>query len=574
MIEAYGKALKWGHTQVFHALPRMLTVWLDATECIAAVRSNHRLLEDLNGILRQYVEALPAYQWFTCVNMLISRFCHPAETVAAILLDIVAKVLCIYPRQSMWGVIAAMRSTDKPRQRKAKDAMKKARELAQCARFGVDEGRIIKDQGPLQDNFISLVDKLFSLSAQSTAKGVKTFRISTKFAGLARLRNVGVVIPTQRNFTVMLPPDGRTTKRHDGFAGEPALISHIVDDVTVMSSLQRPKKIAFMGSDGREYPFLLKPKDDLRKDARMMDLYSMLNRFLKADPESRRRNLVIRTYAVIPITEECGLIEWVSNLNTLRSILTDLYVKSKKYGENERKIIRVVEPLYGEMEKKSTPAAKVACYNDKIGSIFPPMLHMWYLRNFPEPNAWFDARLSYAHTLAVMSMVGYVVGLGDRHNENILLCAKTGDACHVDFNMLFEQGKTLSTPETVPFRLTPNMVDGLGVQGVEGVYKKSCEITMRLMRSKRDALMNVLETFVHDPLLEWQAGRDQVSRAREIMDQIKAKLNGLEGVQQRSGPGSASQKPLSVEGQVADLINQATDAANLSKMYIWWMPWW
>jgi serine/threonine-protein kinase ATR len=205
----------------------------------------------------------------------------------------VAKVLCIYPRQSMWSVIAAMRSTDKPRQRKAKDAMKKARELAQCARFGVDEGRIIKDQGPLQDNFISLVDKLFSLSAQSTAKGVKTFRISTKFAGLARLRNVGVVIPTQRNFTVMLPPDGRTTKRHDGFAGEPALISHIVDDVTVMSSLQRPKKIAFMGSDGREYPFLLKPKDDLRKDARMMDLYSMLNRFLKADPESRRRNLVI-----------------------------------------------------------------------------------------------------------------------------------------------------------------------------------------------------------------------------------------------------------------------------------------
>lgn len=65
----------------------------------------------------------------------------------------------------------------------------------------------------------------------------------------------------------------------------------------------------------------------------------------------------------------------------------------------------------------------------------------------------------------------------------------TGDAVHVDFNCLFErvcnfvynrfanrvadviftlQGKTLETPERVPFRLTQNIVDGLGVSGVEG----------------------------------------------------------------------------------------------------------
>ena len=30
------------------------------------------------------------------------------------------------------------------------------------------------------------------------------------------------------------------------------------------------------------------------------------------------------------------------------------------------------------------------------------------------------------------------------------------------------QGKTLETPERVPFRLTQNIVDGLGVTGVEG----------------------------------------------------------------------------------------------------------
>lgn len=58
-----------------------------------------------------------------------------------------------------------------------------------------------------------------------------------------------------------------------------------------MSSLQRPKKISLRGSDGRTYSFLVKPKDDLRKDARLMDFNAMINKMLKSDSESRRRNL-------------------------------------------------------------------------------------------------------------------------------------------------------------------------------------------------------------------------------------------------------------------------------------------
>ena len=43
------------------------------------------------------------------------------------------------------------------------------------------------------------------------------------------------------------------------------------------------------------------------------------------------------------------------------------------------------------------------------------------------------------HTLAVMSMVGYILGLGDRHGENILLDTTCGDVVHVDFNCLFNK---------------------------------------------------------------------------------------------------------------------------------------
>lgn len=82
------------------------------------------------------------------------------------------------------------------------------------------------------------------------------------------------------------------------------------------------------------------------------------------------------------------------------------------------------------------------------------MFHKWFLNSFSEPASWFRARLAYAHTAAVWSMVGHILGLGDRHGENILLDSGTGDCVHVDFSCLFDKGLQLEKPEMVPFRLT------------------------------------------------------------------------------------------------------------------------
>ena len=42
----------------------------------------------------------------------------------------------------------------------------------------------------------------------------------------------------------------------------------------------------------------------------------------------------------------------------------------------------------------------------------------------------------YAPTTAVISMVSYILGLGDRMEENVLFDSTTGDSVHVDFNCL------------------------------------------------------------------------------------------------------------------------------------------
>ena len=62
---------------------------------------------------------------------------------------------------------------------------------------------------------------------------------------------------------------------------------------------------------GKKYGLLCKPKDDLRKDCRFMEFNNMVNRLLKKDPAARKKQLHIRTYAVVPLSGDCGIVEWV-----------------------------------------------------------------------------------------------------------------------------------------------------------------------------------------------------------------------------------------------------------------------
>lgn len=80
---------------------------------------------------------------------------------------------------------------------------------------------------------------------------------------------------------------------------------------------------------------------------------------------------------------------------------------------------------------------------DKLVARYPPIFGQWFTTSFPDPQTWLLARLNYTRTTAVMSMVGYLLGLGDRHAENIMFDASNGDTVHVDLNCIFNKGDTL-----------------------------------------------------------------------------------------------------------------------------------
>ena len=185
-------------------------------------------------------------------------------------------------------------------------------------------------------------------------------------------------------------------------------------------------------------------------------------------------------------------------------------------------------------------------------------------------------------------MVGYIIGLGDRHLENINIDTTSGKSVHVDMNSLFNKGETMEIPEVVPFRLTGNMVDAMGPLGVDGPFRISCEVALGLMRKEKEVLMSMLRPFIFDPLMDWTkgarvaGGTESTAEGRECLRRVQERLTGTETVisirerleAKKKGKNNEKslQQPLSVVGHVARLTEQARDFDNLACMYWGWAP--
>lgn len=123
----------------------------------------------------------------------------------------------------------------------------------------------------------------------------------------------------------------------------------------------------------------------------------------------------------------------------------------------------------------------------------------------PNSEVWLDRRTNYTRSLAVMSMVGYILGLGDRHPSNLMLDRHTGKITHIDFGDCFEVAMHREKyPEKIPFRLTRMLINAMEVSGIEGNFRFTCESVMRVLRDNRESVMAVLEAFVYDPLINWR----------------------------------------------------------------------
>ncbi|VDM53627.1 unnamed protein product [Angiostrongylus costaricensis] len=264
-------------------------------------------------------------------------------------------------------------------------------------------------------------------------------------------------------------------------------IASIGTHLQVISSKQRPRKMTIRGSNGREYAFLLKGHEDPRQDERVMQLFGLINTLLR--------------YSIVALSHNSGLIGWVPDCDTLHSLIRDYRDKKKISLSLEHKVMQSL----AQDTEQVTLMQKVQLFERALTSTTGDDLQQILWLKSPSSEVWFDRRTNYTRSMACMSMVGYILGLGDRHPSNLMLDRLTGKIVHIDFGDCFDVAMTREKfPEKIPFRLTRMLVKAMEVTGIEGNYRFTCERVLRLLRANRDSLLAVLEAFVYDPVISWR----------------------------------------------------------------------
>jgi serine/threonine-protein kinase ATR len=571
VIENYIRSLSFGTKYLYQTLPRALTLWLEmgadvnrAPEGKASLtqelfRRRTTQLNKLHEFLEKYISRVPAYTFYTALPQIVARITHPHDRVFEKLAKIVVKVVQAHPRQALWNLFFSMLSQGQPeRRQRGREIVSLLKNISRKVEHGEYSLKTLIQKGEQLAQQLTAICKTGNFPNNRTVKGsiVRDLGFNHKCTPCP------LVVPVESCLTATLPTSTDKLKNHKAFSDDVVTIDSFLDDILVLGSLAKPRRLTARGSDGKLYMLMVKPKDDLRADQRLLEFNSVINRALKKNAESSRRQLFIRTYAVTPVTEDCGIIEWVGGLTTIRDILLNLYTQ------------RGIHPDYTRLKtmlELPTTDKVVRDFSKVILPMFPPVMHEWFTRQFPDPSTWFAARLRYTRSCAVMSMAGTIIGLGDRHGENVLIEQDNGGVFHVDFNCLFEKGKTFNQPEMVPFRLTHNMVSAMGIYGYEGPFRQCCELTLAMVRQQEETLMTILEAFIYDPTIDLQerkksgraGGGDSGSKLQPkvVVEVIKRKVRGYVG---------EDNIPLGVEGQAQELIRQATDLRNLAAMYIGW----
>lgn len=311
-------------------------------------------------------------------------------------------------------------------------------------------------------------------------------------------------------------------------------IARMQNKIEIFRTKTRPKKIVVVGDDGQKYQYLLKAREDLHLDERIMQILEVCNYILQdRRGKMSTSELRLRTYSVVPLAARVGLIRWIDNTLPLLSVVRSWQERQKNYASynsDKKQPFRSVtteafrhylakalqdEGIPKETHHKNVPIKIFRKVHKHLCEKVPIDLlekELWCSSSVMEE--FYTKRNVFARSMATNSMIGSIIGLGDRHLGNILVDFNTGEIAHIDYNACFEKGMRFRIQERVPFRLTRTLRGAMGtVGGLEGSFTRSCEYALTAFREEVITLGHLLEVFVYDPLAEWT-----ISESKDFLD--------------------------------------------------------
>ncbi|KAK4123161.1 hypothetical protein N657DRAFT_681296 [Parathielavia appendiculata] len=551
---------------------RFMALWLEKSE------------EDVaNEAVKKYIGKVPTRKFAPLMNQLSSRLQDQSVLFQKLLIDLVYRICVDHPYHGMYHIWSGARTRVNKDDEVAVSRQKATDRVAKALTKSEQVSRI----WPAIDQTSRAYHALAMDRDPNRYKAGQKIAIKNTSVGQSFLSILAKYpIP---------PPTMQIALSASQDYSDVPMIHKFEPEMSIASGVSAPKIITAVGTNGQRFKQLVKGgNDDLRQDAIMEQVFAAVSELLKLHRTTRQRNLGVRTYKVLPLTSSSGLIEFVSNTIPLHEYLMPAH---EKYYPKDLKGSQCRKEISNAQTK--TTETRITVYR-KVTERFHPVMRYFFMEYFPDPDEWFHRRTAYTRTTAAISMLGHVLGLGDRHGHNILLDTKTGEVVHIDLGVAFEMGRVLPVPELVPFRLTRDIVDGMGITKTEGVFRRCCEFTLDALREEAGSIQTILDSLRHDTLYQWSISPVRMAKLQNARGSAGEGGEDGEGEEGAGGAGAGGggggggdrksksvnepseadraievvkkklSKTLSVMATVNDLINQATSVSNLAVLYSGW----
>jgi len=230
--------------------------------------------------------------------------------------------------------------------------------------------------------------------------------------------------------------------------GNIEVVGIIPEKASIFKSNLSPLLLYFSCSDGSEYPIIFKDGDDLRQDQLVIQLFTLMDRLL------RQENLDVKLtpYPVLATGAQQGMMQYIPS-KTIASIVS----------ENGT--------LLNYMRAHYPDEGSVGTYG-----VDPAVI---------------DA---FVRSCAGYCVVTYLLGVGDRHLDNLLV-APDGHFFHVDFGYILGHDPKLYPPAV---KVCKEMVDGMG--GVNSQhyarFTNFCFTAFSILRKSANLILNLVTLMV------------------------------------------------------------------------------
>lgn len=236
-------------------------------------------------------------------------------------------------------------------------------------------------------------------------------------------------------------------------------IASIKKELLILGSVKRPKRITVHGSNEKDYHLLIKGGEDLRLDQRVQQLFSIMNKIFKEDPTCLNREIYLKTFAVTPMTNRLGSLEWVDNTEPLKGLINREHARlengtslnESRAQTGMMKWLKNLPVNKSEQAQKSLMQQVVNLLNLENEDVADgynrhTKLMRWnLLRNGLEnlcltSAAFITIKNQFIKSMATFSIASYLIGVGDRHLENFLVDTTDGEVFGIDFGIAFGSG--------------------------------------------------------------------------------------------------------------------------------------